>query len=149
MLIKAMGAWAQLIIVSAALAVGVGCAKDQKVEPPTPPEAKMMAYSVMKFAMTRKEVGATDLQNIETIMLDAKSLLVVTMRENPEQLNTVRMQYLAEQAPEYAALVDMVLGVLVYRLTPLIDQGKTEQAVMYIEAVVDGAVLAIDQAQAG
>lgn len=120
-----------------------GCATGGKVQPPSPPEANLLAYSVMTFALTAKDVSPEKLEAIEAIMQDSKGVLLRTLQENPQNLDGARLSYLADKDPALAALANTVLEVLIYRLKPLIDTGKTDLAGQYVEAVLSGALDAI------
>lgn len=127
-----------------------GCATDGdrserlKAAAPTPPEAKLIASQVMRFALSEKDLSREQMETIRSIMLDAKVVLVAAIETSPTTLDAVRMDYLKTKNPEMGELANTVLQILVLRLRPLIDQGKTDLAGQYIEAVVDGAVMAID-----
>lgn len=127
-----------------------GCASDGskserlKAAAPTPPEAKLIANQVMRFALSEKDYSIEELQTIRGIMLDAKVVLVTALQESPTTLDAVRMDYLKTKNPEMGELANTVLQILVLRLRPLIDQGKTDLAGQYIESVIDGAALAIN-----
>lgn len=127
-----------------------GCATDGdrserlKAAAPTPPEAKLIANQVMRFALSEKDFSPEELQTIRGIMLDAKVVLVTALQESPTTLDAVRMDYLKTKKPEMGELANTVLQILILRLRPLIDQGKTDLAGQYIEAVIDGAAMAIN-----
>ena len=127
-----------------------GCATDGdrgerlKAAAPTPPEAKLIANQVMRFALSEKNYSLDELRTIRGIMLDAKVVLVTALQESPTTLDAVRMDYLKTKNPEMGELANTVLQILVLRLRPLIDQGKTDLAGQYIESVIDGAALAIN-----
>lgn len=130
--------------------LAVGCATDGdkgerlKAAAPTPPEAKLIANQVMRFALSEKDFSNEKLQMIRGIMVDAKAVLLTGLKEDPTNLDVIRMDYIKSKNPEMGELANTVLQILVLRLRPLIDQGKTDLAASYIEAVLDGAVLAIN-----
>ena len=133
-----------VIVCSLGLVLALGCASGGgKVQPPSPPEANLLAYSVMTFALTAKEVSPEKLAAIESIMQDSKGILLQALKEDPQNLDQARLNYLAGKDPALGALANTVLQVLIYRLKPLIDTGKTDLAAQYIESVLDGALEAI------
>lgn len=115
-----------------------------KVEPITPPEAKLLAMKMMDFATDRDHTDLKTLEAIKTIMHDAKGVLLLALKENPEELNAARSTFLESRNTPYAEIANTVLEILVLRLRPLIDQGKTDLAASYIKHVIEGAILAID-----
>jgi hypothetical protein len=123
-----------------------GCVKDKYVAP-TPPEAGLIAWQVMSLGLSTQNVPVHKADIIEDIMIDAKTVLVHMLKQEVVDMEAARIEVLHRYAPEYAMLADTVLQVLVYRLRPLIDQGKTDLAISYVEAVIDGALGAIDQYQ--
>lgn len=130
-----------LIIFTALLC---GCAADGRVPPPTPAEAKLIATSVMRLASAETGLERHELGSVRDILLDAKRVIAVALREDPSSVQQVTSAYLLSKPTLYAELANTVLGVLVARLRPVIDQDKTDLAGEYVESVIDGAVLAID-----
>lgn len=129
-----------------------GCATDpetgEKIKwskaAPTPPEAKLIAHGMMRLAIAEIAMDPGKLTSIRDIMTDSKTVLLTGLQEDPTHLDAIRLNYLKTKNPELGNLANTVLQVLVLRLRPLIDQGKTDLASQYIEAVLDGAVMAID-----
>lgn len=141
-----------VVIALCGLLVLPGCATDpetgEKIKwskaAPTPPEAKLIAHGMMRLAIAEIAMDPGKLTSIRDIMTDSKTVLLTGLKEDPTHLDVIRLNYLKTKNPELGNLANTVLQVLVLRLRPLIDQGKTELASQYIEAVLDGAVMAID-----
>lgn len=141
-----------VVIALCGLLVLPGCATDpetgEKIKwskaAPTPPEAKLIAHGMMRLAIAEIAMDPGKLTSIRDIMTDSKTVLLTGLKEDPTRLDVIRLNYLKTKNPELGNLANTVLQVLVLRLRPLIDQGKTELASQYIEAVLDGAVMAID-----
>lgn len=116
---------------------------------PSPPEATLIARQVMRLAITSQDLDAAQLAEIRLVMLDAQSVLLTGLKEDPANLDMVRLHYLSSKNAEVGSLANTVLAVLTYRLRPLVDKGKTDLAAQYIEAVISGAVQAIDAVPSG
>lgn len=134
-----------ILVLVLALAVS-GCAGNASFRDlaPTPPESTLIAHQVMRLAITSKDLDVVKLAEIRLVMLDAQRVLLAAMKEG-EDIEVARVEYLAEKHPEVGSLVNTVLAIVTFRLRHLIDQGKTEEAATYIEAVIGGAVDAIDE----
>lgn len=141
-----------LVLGLLALPLLPGCAIDPETgervasqAAPTPPEAKLIAHGVMRLAVSdAQKWDAERLAQVKTLMLDAESVLLAGLARDPEHLDAIRMNYLKDKNPEFGELANTVLQVLVIRLRPLIDQGRTGLAAEYVEAVIAGAVQALD-----
>lgn len=126
----------------------LGCASTGNIKDlaPTPPESQLIAHQVMKLALTAKDVGQDKLLDIRTIMVDSERILLAALKDGTS-IEAAHSNYLASKNPELGALANTVLAILTYRLRPLVDQGKTDLAAQYIQAVLAGAVIAIDEAR--
>lgn len=138
--------------------VGLGALPGCKTDPetgervkaaaPSPPEARLIAHGIMRLAIAEIKMKPEKLVLIKDIMQDSKAVLLTGLKKDPTNLDAIRMSYLSNKNPEMGTLANTVLQVLVYRLRPLIDQGKTDLAGQYIESVIEGAVSAIEASSA-
>lgn len=141
------------LMVAAAIVLAAslpGCATDPetgervKVVAPSPEASKALGFEAMDFVLSRKELTPEKLESIKMIMVDSKSVLMNGLKEDPQNLEMIRLDYLKSKNPEAGRIANTVLTLLVTGIGPLIDKGKTDLAASYIQAVLEGAVLAIN-----
>ena len=69
---------------------------------------------------------------------------MILLQENPSQLERGFKNVLVQYDSAYAQLINTVLQIAVLRIRPLIDQGQTDLASQYLQAVIDGSIDTID-----
>lgn len=111
---------------------------------PPPEIIGLMANQGMRVVLEKKDMDVEKMKAIQIIMVDAKGVLMATLKEDPGNLEAVRLEYLGTKEPELAELANTVLQLAVFWSQSMIDRGKTDMAGQYLEAAIDGAVMALN-----
>lgn len=122
-----------------------GCATNGKsVPPPSPIEAQVLSTAIMAVGLeSKKNLDVEQLRKLTLILEDSRALLIAALDNDPATFPTVGNSIVAGVNPSYRALINAVVGVLVVRLQPAVDQGKTALAAEYVNAVLTGAQQAV------
>lgn len=111
---------------------------------PPPEVVGLIANQAMRIVLEKKDLSPEKMKAIQIIMVDAKGVLVSTLKEDPSNLESVRLEYLGSKDPEVAELANTVTQLAVFWAQSMIDRGKTDRAGDYVESVLDGAVMALN-----
>ena len=111
---------------------------------PPPEVVGLIANQAMRIVLEKKDLSPEKMKAIQIIMVDAKGVLVSTLKEDPSNLESVRLEYLGSKDPDVAELANTVTQLAVFWAQSMIDRGKTDKAGTYIESVLDGAVMALN-----
>ena len=116
-----------------------------QVAPPTMEEVKALVYASTRLALSKwgPQQSAEDLLAVQRSLEGVKVAMSAALSVEEPDLTKVRLDALEDVDPEIAALLDLTLGIVVGRVRPFIDQQQTEKAVEYMEAGMDGALLAL------
>jgi len=116
--------------------------------PPSPVEAKILAQTIMSVAIKSEDLNERQLVKLNTIFMGVRGVMMGTLSESPTELQSVTQTYLNQLDPAYQDLAEGVVLILLLRLQPYIDRGDSDLilAGSYIEAVLNGAIAAIDRA---
>lgn len=125
-----------------------GCATGGKMAPPNPFEVRLISQATMSTIITTRDIPEDKLLVLRGVFVSGNSILTLALREDLtgfENAQGVFLQNLDTQLlGPYANVVQTVMGIAVLRLRPVIDQGKTDLAAEYLDAVLGGCVQAID-----
>ena len=131
----------------------VGCAgQDGKgrpaPEPISPVEAKILSQTVMGIAIESQKLDVEKILKLESIFTDVRSTLLLALAEDPTTVEPVTMNYVKGLDPVYQESIKGLLQIFLIRLRPYTQQGPAGATVAetYIEFVIDGALLACNQA---
>lgn len=117
-------------------------------EPISPPEAKILAQTVMAIAIESQKLDVEKITRLGTIFTDVRSTLMLALAEDPTTVEPVTMNYVKGLEPVYQESIKGLLQIFIIRLRPYTQQGPAGAtiAATYIEFVIDGALLACNQA---
>lgn len=114
--------------------------------PPTPEEVRALVYASTRVALSKwgPKQGPEQLGKVRASLEGVRTAMSATLAlENPD-LTQVRFEALDGIDPELVAALDVTLAVVIGRVRPYIDQTQTDEAMKYMDAGIDGALLALD-----
>lgn len=116
----------------------------RQVQPMQPIEAQHLATAMMAVALeSKKNLDVEELKKVGLLLEDSRQLLVATLDDDPSTFPQVGHGFVEGVKPAYRNLINAVVGVLIIRLQPTLDQGKTALAAEYVNAVLIGAQIAV------
>jgi len=122
----------------------------QPTAPPTPLEVKILSQTSMSLTILTAKLEPSDVQKLMTIFGEVRGVLQVVLVEDPTNVEPVTLGFLAKVDPVYREMVKGVVTIILIRVRPYIDQGDDglKLATEYINAALDGAMLACEQSLA-
>ncbi len=127
-----------------------GCATGPDgAQPPSPLEVQLLARAAMSTLIVTENVPMDKLIVIKDVLTTANSGLMIALKEDPSNLLGVQNDLLGkhrEALGPYYDIIDVVLTIAIIRMRPAIDQGQTELAAQYLDAVFTGSIQSIDSA---
>jgi hypothetical protein len=137
---------AAFFIIAAAV---FGCTTpDGNSPPPTPLEAKILAQTITSVALAQEDLSQDKLKQLQGVFVGIKGVMVNTISENPGDLEPVMSTFLKDVDPVYQDVTEGVVQILLIRVRPFLDVDNPDLllARAYIEAILDGAIAAVNRA---
>ncbi len=128
-----------------------GCATGPGAQPPSPFEVQLLARAAMSTLIAAENVPMDKLVVIRDVLTTTNTGLMIALKEDPSNLLGVQNDLLGkhrEALGPYYDIMDAVLTIAIIRMRPAIDQGQTDLAAQYLDAVFTGSTQAIDSAMA-
>lgn len=123
----------------------VGCTENASFENLSPTEAGILSHTTMYLGLKQSKTPLDQAELIKNAVNDTKVILLAVLQQDPENIFTITVTSIDKLSAEYRPLVDGLLQLLLSKLRPLIDQGKTDKAAEYINQVLTGASKAVDK----
>ena len=116
------------------------------VPPPTPEEVRALVYASTRVALSKwgPRQEPEQLQQVRNSLEGVRTAMSATLALEEPDLTQVRFEALDGIDPELVAALDVTLAVVIGRVRPYIDQAQTDEAMKYMNAGIDGALLALD-----
>lgn len=116
-----------------------------KVPPPTKEEVKALAFAGMRLGLNSSKLNENPekLEALRGHLQGVKGVLSAALASGNPDLTQIKLDFVESIDADLAVVIDLTLGIVVGRVRPLIDQGKTDEAAGYLEAAIDGALLAL------
>ena len=115
-----------------------------KLNPPTPEETFFLAKAATMAGIRSAELSVGKLEKFKTYLGDARISVNTALQEEAPDLTQVKLDFVSKISPEYQDTMMLGLQVLVTRVRPLIQQGRSKEAGPYVQAAIEGALAAVD-----
>ncbi|MEE9366972.1 MAG: hypothetical protein V3W44_09820 [Dehalococcoidales bacterium] len=148
-----MGLPISIFIALLSLAGLVACATNPNAAPSSPPEVQLITQAVVSSTIRAENVPMDELNTLKAVLMSANTSLKLALEKDPAKFADAHTKSMLDLSAQYSTtlgpyydIVEVVLGIAIIRLQPVIDAGETELASQYLKAVFTGALRSINVA---